>query len=66
MLIAFKIGIFYPFVLVNKKKLGLSANLNSLESPCKISPPDSYFQAYNGPWNISSIPSWNIFILKNS
>ena len=48
------------------KNLGLPANLNPLESLYKISPPDSYFQAYTGPWNISSIPSWNIFILKNS
>ena len=65
MLIALKIRIFYPFVLV-KKNLGFSVILNSLESPWKISPPDSYFQVYNGPWNISSIPSWNIFILKKS
>ena len=48
------------------KDLGLSANLNSSESPCKTSSPDSYFEAYNGPWDISSILSWNIFLLKNS
>ena len=62
-LLHLKLEYFIPCTR-KRKNLGLSANLNSLESPSKISPPDSYFQAYSGPWNILSMQSWNIFILK--